>query len=305
MSDQDPLRKPSPTDWDVLQPMAPALVHFAAMVQGIQEATRGLTRGLQTAVAAIPTLPAFDFKAFLEPIQAISATVQALPDRARTAATKAAVRGWFIGPRLPLSALKDLEDLVDGDAIDALFVEHYRESWTEVEQIAFERLPARNHLLMEAFTAHREGRYVLSIPVFLAQADGLCDDALKGKGHLFATKGARVQERIQLLEKLLAQEDSRFLEAIIEPLKASLPFSAPLHQWETSRNTFNRNAILHGRDNEYATELNSLRCISLIDSLSWTLYDRGPGEEPINRTTTDIPPPPKRSDTDLGDAPLR
>jgi hypothetical protein len=247
------------------------------MVQGIQEATRGLARGLQTADAALPTLPTFDFKTFLEPLEALGAALQALPERTRVVATKAALRGWFIGPLLPLSFTRDLEALEDGKAIDALFAEDYRESWTEVEQLVLERLPARSHLLGEDFAAHREKRYALSIPVFLAQAEGLCDDALKGRGHLFTTKEARVQERIRLLEDLLAQEDSRYMEAILEPLRATLPSSAPIHLWEASRDTFNRNAILHGRDTDYATELNSLRCISLIDSLTWTLHDRGPG----------------------------
>lgn len=267
-------RKNSPSDWDSLQHAAPELVQFTAMVQGIQEATRGLARGLQTAVPALPT---FDLKTFLEPLEAFGAALQALPERTRVVATKAALRGWFIGPLLPLSFMRDLEALEGGEDIDALFAEDYREAWTEVEQLVLEQLPARSHLLGEAFAAHREKRYALSIPVFLAQADGLCDDALKGRGHLFTTKDARVQERIRFMEDLLAQEDSRYVAAILEPLKAALPSSAPLHLWEASRNTFNRNAILHGRDMDYATELNSLRCISLIDFLTWTLYDRGPG----------------------------
>lgn len=272
-----PNRQGPPPDRASLLFAMPELVQFTAMVQGIQEATRGLARGLEKAIAAVPALPAFDFKALLEPIQAISAAVQTLPERTRLVATKAALRGWFIGPLIPLSATRELESLEDGEAIDALFAEHYRVDWPEAEKLALERLPARRHLLGEAFQAHREGRYALSIPVFLAQAEGLCDDALKGRGHLFSTKEARVQERIRFMEDLLAQEDSRFVQAILEPLKAALPSSAPLHLWEASRDTFNRHAVLHGRDTDYATELNSLRCISLIDSLTWTLHDRGQG----------------------------
>lgn len=273
----DPGHKALPTDWDSLQHAAPELVQFTAMVHGIQEATRGLARGLHTAVAALPTLPSFDFKTFLAPLEDLGAALRTLPERTRVVATKAALRGWFIGPLIPLSATRDLEGLEDGEAIDTLFAEHYRLDWTEVEQLVLERLPARSHLLGEAFAAHRERRYALSIPVFLAQAEGLCDDALKGRGHLFSTKEARVQERIRLMEDLLAQEDSGFVQAILEPLKAALPSSAPIHLWEVSRDTLNRHAVLHGRDTDYATELNSLRCISLIDSLTWTLHDRGPG----------------------------
>lgn len=270
----DPEQKASPIDWNSLQHSAPELVQFTAMVHGIQEATRGLAHGLQTAISA---LPAFDFKSFLAPLAVLGATLQALPERTRAVATKAALHGWFIGPLLPLSFTRDLEALEDGEAIDALFAENYREDWAEVEQLVLERLPARSHLLGEAFAAHREKRYALSIPVFLTQAEGLCDDVLKGRGHLFSTKAARVQDRIRLMEDLLAQEDSRYVEAILEPLRASLPSSAPIHLWEASRDTFNRNAILHGRDTDYATELNSLRCISLIDYLTWTLHDRGAG----------------------------
>jgi hypothetical protein len=46
-------------------------------MQGIQEATRGLARGLQTSVAA---LPAFDIKTFLAPLEALGAALQTLPE---------------------------------------------------------------------------------------------------------------------------------------------------------------------------------------------------------------------------------
>lgn len=273
--------KIAPKDWEVLHQVGPDLARFAEMIREIQEAahcgTQSLTQGISQAIKN--AIPVWDPKAFLvltEPLRASAAALEALPDRTRVCATKAALRGWFIGPELPIDTFTAMECLDDED-IDALFVDHYRTHWEGVEAWALERLPARAPLLKEAFAAHREGRYALAIPVLLAQADGVCDDALNRQGHLFTGVKGRVQERIRHLEELAAQEDSPFLDAVLEPLKAVLPFSQSSEEWLASQEIFSRNAILHGLDVGYATELNALRAISLVDCLLWTLHDRVPG----------------------------
>ena len=43
-----------------------------------------------------------------------------------------------------------------------------------------EQLPERAEVLNAAIAAHSRGEYALSTPVFLAQADGICADLLKG-----------------------------------------------------------------------------------------------------------------------------
>ncbi len=41
-----------------------------------------------------------------------------------------------------------------------------------------ESSPTRAHLLKAAFSAHRRGEFALSVPVFLAQADGICSELI-------------------------------------------------------------------------------------------------------------------------------
>jgi hypothetical protein len=273
----EPLKSESPRNgWEALQQVGADLARFTEMIRGIQEASKALTQGVSQAVRnAIPVWDPQAFQALLEPLQATALAMNSLPDRTRVGVTKAALRGWFVGPELPIPSLTALETL-EGEDIDALFVDHYRSHWEEVESWVSERFPARAPLLKEAFAAHREGRYALAIPVFLAQADGMCDEALGRNGHLFTGAPGRVQERARLLEELAAQEDSFFLDAILEPLKTALPSSIANKAWLESQEIFSRNAILHGMDLGYGTELNALRAISLVDYLVWALHDRGP-----------------------------
>ena len=42
-----------------------------------------------------------------------------------------------------------------------------------IEEALIDSYPHRGHLFQQAFEAHREGKYGLSIPVFLTQADGI------------------------------------------------------------------------------------------------------------------------------------
>jgi hypothetical protein len=89
--------------------------------------------------------------------------------------------GWFLGESFLSADVGVLADLVrSGDlaAADAMMVRFAGEEVTHVEEMLARHWPDRTAILGEAFAAHREGRYALSIPVFLAQADGIAAEVL-------------------------------------------------------------------------------------------------------------------------------
>jgi hypothetical protein len=124
--------------------------------------------------------------------------------------------------------------------------------------------PSRSVILNKAFLAHKKQNYELSIPVFLAQADGICQE-LSGH-HLFSNSRKRPPIK-RFIEKLTP--DSH-IAALLEPLRQTMPIS---ESTETRLDplSLNRHGILHGVDVNYATETNSFKAMSLLSYVSSVL----------------------------------
>jgi hypothetical protein len=209
----------------------------------------------------------------------------ALPAIRRAAEAKPAVirylldRGWCITyqftPRLVL-ALDGLRQKGDHTGADALMADFARRLLPDVESALCERFPDRAHILADAFEAHRAGKYALSVPALLAQADGVGCDLLGIPRQCFRQKN-RLEARQKKLGAFtlfgkpytlhgIMQE---MLEPLISPWslaedtdkrdlrQASEPWFGPL----------NRHDVLHGHDTGYPTEQNSLRCVVLLQYL--------------------------------------
>ena len=88
-----------------------------------------------------------------------------------------AENGWFISNwETPLSLLHaTARDFRQNrtDRGDALMTRHFRDILPTIERQASEQFLARAVILKKAFAAHRAGDFELSIPVILAQADGM------------------------------------------------------------------------------------------------------------------------------------
>jgi hypothetical protein len=101
------------------------------------------------------------------------------------AATKIlASRGWYIDGELPSNIAKPIIESVTHNAessIDSYFVNHFSQQIDKIQENLCSNFPSRAKALNEAFAAHRAAQYFLSIPVFLAQADGICAEKLGGK----------------------------------------------------------------------------------------------------------------------------
>ena len=155
------------------------------------------------------------------------------------------------------------------ESLDDLMVNHLNEDWEEITAKIIELCPNRAHILENAFALHKSGNFIASIPLFISQADGICCEVLKS----FLFTGNQTEEKI--LELIENDEISANIltNVFLEPFKLKNHHNAGIskHNNAAKDKAPNRNGIIHGHrcHLDYGTELNSLKCFSL---LSFALY---------------------------------
>lgn len=201
--------------------------------------------------------------------------IKRLPDRTRYAQRKLAERSWYLLPQVPASIILQLVEMFDADyveAVDALMiqmVEHYLE---EVEAKLIIEFPRRESSLEAAFALHREERYVASVPLFLMQADGICEETLGTT--FFYTKVNNEEGVIEPLTRAVIEslQLEVFTEMMLEPLMSAGSISSNPGESKRYPNILNRHEIVHGQNTEYATKINSLKAISLVGYLGGLVH---------------------------------
>lgn len=151
-----------------------------------------------------------------------------------------------------------LKDGKVGAVNDALS-RHYSERLDDIENSVIARYPDRRKIIRSAFSAHRRGEYELSIPVFLAQADGVCTEEAAGKSYFRNKKGK--PQTAEIVESITIDT---FKEAIFSPLALVLPINVSEGKRSEEFVGLNRHTVLHGESPDYGTRLNSLKAISFL-----------------------------------------
>ena len=242
-----------------------ALIH-KRFVEGIRSQTVGLDRFAER-LRQLNEFP----KRIAEWEESFRRLVKELPERDRKALRRLGEEGWFFYPDMPITLLGNLE---------ALFQEHpdemaealsgfYRKRLDVIEGKLIDSYPRRGHLFQQAFEAHREGKYGLSVPVFLTQADGIFWERTPGNDSLFISV-----QRTRASSKYTSQISDRYIEIWVHPLFVLLPLWMNKSERDDRSEPFvglNRHQVLHGESIDYGTEQNSLKAISLLSYLHWIL----------------------------------
>lgn len=166
--------------------------------------------------------------------------------------------GWY--PDIEMSG-RELGDLVamlsskNARKADREFCEYFESALGQISKRFREWYPERRHVLTNGFWAHRRHRYYLSVPVLLAQADGICADLLGEQ--LFRRKKKRPAVAA------IVEKGDPFWSALLVPLTLSGPISASSQ--EEQNDDLNRHAVLHGKSLSYGTRVNSCKAISLLN----------------------------------------
>lgn len=182
--------------------------------------------------------------------------------------------GWFVsGFHTPLAVIFPLAQMFQRGQVEQAnqhMCTLVREHLHDTEDMLAADFPHRAAILKKAFGALRSGDYELSIPAMLAQADGIGREVIAAKTPKFSITSKQEKFKAEIRNFISNSTDGSLYTAdILELILAEIPLTVSEGHQLLKPGVLNRNAILHGADTVYATELNALRTVSWIDYVSY------------------------------------
>ena len=203
------------------------------------------------------------FKPALENLQAfVNSLVDSFPPHVRKTLQMLGDKGWYADLSMPLVDVYASDELLfngDVDEAEKILVQHFESELDSIEERITKSFPNRQPIISAAFNAHRKGEYVLSVPVLLAQVDGICKEVTEQS--LFSKKNKK-PKTASYVEKI---SSDKFLAALLGPLESPLPVAASEGEREEGWTELNRHMVLHGESLDYGSKVNSLKAISLLN----------------------------------------
>ena len=124
----------------------------------------------------------------------------------------------------------------------------------------------RKEILACAFELHESENWIASIPLFLAQTEGVFSENVGT--FLFSE---HVQRKEKLAERFRDKAD-QYMPYLYSPFEVETQFSSSIGSKSQAKkkNGPNRNGILHGsrKHLDYGSKINSYKCISLLSYVS-------------------------------------
>lgn len=126
-------------------------------------------------------------------------------------------------------------------------------------------------IIKNAFGAHSQKKYSLSVPVLLITAEGIAKKYCKNKRifkrNMRSKGGKKIKKALEIVK---TSNKSLSLEILFTAIDNQI--FKDTHKLKSNprgyRHFLNRHAIMHGETTEYGTPKNSLRCFMLLDVLS-------------------------------------
>lgn len=231
----------------VLNHMAPALLQVGKFLADLE----------QTIGVPLPQLA-----------QQIEKRMTELPAIIRTGLLEAAQHGWHPGGEMPMDEMEALFDMFASgnfERADELMSEFITECIPSLKEDIRSQFPERWPILEAAFCAHEKGEYVLAIPVFLSQSEGIWRDKINASWFLTKVPKGEGCSKPETFKFVLEQEAiDDFASAFLAPMKHEIPLNQSKKNRKPDFAEMNRHRVLHGEDVHYGTRLNSLKAISLL-----------------------------------------
>lgn len=180
--------------------------------------------------------------------------------------------GW---PSPPAASIKLMQSVIEAHMargaeaklyVDGLVLAEYDEAAVREILDWWTQRPAchrRSPILKEALAAHLDGSYFCSVPVLLAQCEGI---VAEGMHHVGQMSGG---DYVKYVGQLAADDDDE-LQAAVDNAVFSLLSSvvlAPFEHGKPVKSPLSRHAILHGADVAYGTQTSSLKALLLFHYL--------------------------------------
>ncbi len=169
--------------------------------------------------------------------------------------------GWFLSynhsPADTAEICRKL-DSMDHDWIDDYMVNYIDRELDYIKDLMYKHFPEREVLVEKALDAHYNSDYILSIPVLLAQIDGISMQEFKG--YFFSAK-----DKIKINKTISELPSSEIFDAFIKPTLVETSIGSSKKDQNIDGSIFNRHEILHGINLSYGTRINGYKTISLLD----------------------------------------
>lgn len=196
-------------------------------------------------------------------VKQIGAVVERFPkffsDKWIEHANKGWYPNWFTPAFSSLSAEDQLDDLMSG---------HLTGDLEKIEAKLIEQYSDRKEIFKAAFLCHRNQQFIASVPIFFAQADGICNETIS------AMLLSHHKSRQNKIEDILSKTTDLISHVMLPILKEKTQMGEGLNKSsETDKKLGpNRNGILHGSSLhlDYGTQINSLKSLSLLAFVATT-----------------------------------
>lgn len=250
-----------------LAPSQEAVRRIAADVAGLTAVSRRLAEQLRPALLQVQ-------RVLIDP-DLVRRLHDALDSRQKEAAAILAEKGWWLAPDFPLpllNAVVRLKESGRGRRINRFICDYY----THRRLLALVRgwdsellFQPRHHLFLEALWAHRQGRWYLSIPLLLTQIEGILQD-------FGAQTGLPNRTPVKKIARELHLETRDFTRILSATWQAQLDeiFGSGYYKTEHKQQGLRRNAILHGLELRYASEVRSLQLFLQLDTIHWLITEK-------------------------------
>jgi hypothetical protein len=240
---------------------------YARFAQQAFDVARFINQELQKVAPYLEkALAQIDWAAAMQRLQRLDE----LPKKSKDAMRLALAEGWFFGWHDGLQSLMELVESLEttqSSAVDDIMVAYYRTNLQSFSDEITSQYPNRAAPIKAAINAHMslsEQGYFLSIPVFIAQADGLLAEitgaespTTKAAAKVFSEKYADDPELLDLLYPFLELKDSSFMMSAKARQDAAQATGK-------SFTALNRHQVMHGERSDYGTEINSLKAFSFL-----------------------------------------
>lgn len=184
--------------------------------------------------------------------------------------------GWYLSWSIVDQLIENEIGSDWNSELEGLILKIFYDEFQEIENRITSVFPHRDRHLKHIMKLHRDGDFLASIPLALAQADGMCKDKfyLNVKGiripvGFFASQMIRHDESIQLLTRGIETEENSIFTVLSNQLAFSNKERYPLLRGQPGNlSDLNRHAILHGESLEYDSPVNSAKAILLLDFIA-------------------------------------
>ena len=180
--------------------------------------------------------------------------------------------GWFPDKEIYLYYyffILILKDDEKESKVNEILSKHTKKNIKKIKFRLLKKYPKLTQNINEAFEAHKNSKYTLSIPAFLIMVDHICYTSFN---ESFYSKG-----KIKRLVKNNLKPNPKyrnFYKAFFKPFIENLPIM--YNSTERNENDskliedfgYNRHEIMHGLNINYYNEVNSLKIISLLNYIS-------------------------------------